>query len=334
MNIGNLTRVLFSIAATSLVIALANVSVLAQSEATKATKDATASIVAEINGIKIHRDTLERELRRHLQGRMSMFETGEQHNLRKKMLGMIVTRTLLLQEAKKKKVLPKDEEVKKFFTSLKTSFPSVEDFQKQITEFDLTEAEFKEGLAEDLAIQYYLEQIVLSEIEVTDAEIEDEYKKFPEKYRRPEEVKVRHILIRFDEDADEKTQQDALHRASEVRERATAEDADFASLARNFSEALNKGKGGAVEFFTREQMDSDFSAAAFSLKVGEISKLVRTSYGYHVIKLEQKRGGEIPAFEEIKEKIGKDLLKVAQQKTLAEHVLALKEKSKIIVYFQ
>ncbi len=291
-------------------------------------------IVAEVNSEKIHRDTLERELRRHLKGKLAVFGEAEQHQLKKKMLGMMVTRRLLLQEAKAKKVLPGEKEVDDFFNELKASFPSVADFEKQLAQFGLTEAEFKQGLAEDLAIQYYLERVALKDLSVSDAEVKKEYQNSPDKYRMPEEVKVRHILIRLKEDASADEEQAARKKAEEVHQLALQEAADFASLARNHSEALNKGKGGALDFFTAEQMDPAFSDAAFKLHVGEVSEVVKTPYGFHVIKLEQKRGGELPPFEAVEKSIHKKLLTAIQQETLAKHVLELREKSKVIVYFQ
>lgn len=299
-----------------------------------ATSSSANPIVAEVNGEKINRETLDRELRRHLKGKLAMFAEAEQHQLKKKMLSMMVTRRLLLQQAKAKKVLPGEKEVEEFFTQLKASFPSVEEFQKQLSQFGLSEMEFKQGLAEDLAIQYYLERVVLPDISVSDAEVKKEYESSPDSYRMPEEVKVRHILIRLAEDASAEQEQNARKRAEEVRLLTLAEGADFASLARNHSEALNKGKGGALEFFTAEQMDPAFSAAAFKLGEGEISEIVKTPYGFHIIKLEQKRGGDLPPFEVLEKRIHKKLLTEMQQKTLAEHVEKLRKNSKVIVYFQ
>jgi peptidyl-prolyl cis-trans isomerase D len=129
----------------------------------------------------------------------------------------------------------------------------------------------------------------LSEVQVTDRQISDDYEDHTADYHKEQEVRARHILFGLKEDASE---------ADAARVRAEAEkvlvDAkggkDFTELARKYSNdpTVNEN-GGDLGFFPRNRMAPEFSEAAFNLKPGEISDLVRTPYGFHIIKVEEVR---------------------------------------------
>lgn len=127
-----------------------------------------------------------------------------------------------------------------------------------------------------------------------------------------EEVRARHILV---EDEGE---------AKKIAERVKKED--FAKLAIELSKDPGSGKeGGDLGFFTKERMVKEFADAAFALKVGEVSAPVKSQFGWHVIKLEERRAQPIPSYEEVKPQIDNFLARKAQQ----DIILALREKAKI-----
>lgn len=123
---------------------------------------------------------------------------------------------------------------------------------------------------------------VASRIKVTDKEIDDYFA------RHPEEVKARHILISLPEGAPPQAEDDALARATTVLERAKAGE-DFAALARECSDDPSRVDGGYLGFFSHDAMVEPFAKQAFAMKPGEVSPLVRTPYGFHVIKVEDRR---------------------------------------------
>ncbi len=128
-----------------------------------------------------------------------------------------------------------------------------------------------------------------------------------------EEVKARHILVKTEEDAQELLEQ-------------IGRGADFAELAKEHStDPGTKNSGGLLGFFTRGQMVPAFEEAAFSLKAGDISDPVKSRYGWHLIKVEEKRAKPIPAFDDIKEKL---LNSMAHRKT-QETASKLRKSAKI-----
>jgi peptidyl-prolyl cis-trans isomerase C len=127
------------------------------------------------------------------------------------------------------------------------------------------------------------------------------------------EVRARHILV---ENEDE---------AKAVKARLTKGE-DFAKVAAEVSkDPGSKGDGGDLGFFTKDRMVEAFAEAAFKLDAGQISDPVKSQFGWHVIKVEEKRTKPVPAFEEMREQVETYLGRKTQQ----ELILALREKAKV-----
>ncbi|MBH0237343.1 peptidylprolyl isomerase [Methylobrevis albus] len=126
---------------------------------------------------------------------------------------------------------------------------------------------------------------------ITDEELQARYQKDVAGYQAPEEVHARHILVKTDEEA-----------------KAIIADldagGDFAAIAAEKSLDGSKANGGDLGFFTKGQMVPEFEAAAFDLEAGSYNKVpVKTQFGFHIIKVEEKRTQPVPSFEEVKEQV-------------------------------
>lgn len=172
--------------------------------------------------------------------------------------------------------------------------------------FDKTES-IKERLDfiinDYLATQYIQQEVMGKKIDVTDKEAEEYYNKYKEEFTSPEMVKVRHILIKAEKNKPENERKIARGKAEELLKRIKA-GGDFAKLALEFSDDPgSKAKGGELDFFPRGAMVPEFEKSAFSLKAGEVSNLVETQFGYHIIKAEGSKEPEVLPFEKITEKV-------------------------------
>ncbi|MEJ2233994.1 MAG: SurA N-terminal domain-containing protein [Syntrophobacterales bacterium] len=125
----------------------------------------------------------------------------------------------------------------------------------------------------------------VAEVEVTPQDLEEFYQLHQEDYREPQKVRARHILFRISEKAKTAEIQEILERAKKVLELARKGD-NFAELARKYSEDSTAARGGDLGYFKSGDMVKPFADSAFSLKKGEISDLVRTRFGIHIIKVE------------------------------------------------
>ena len=193
-----------------------------------------------------------------------------------------------------------------------------EAFQKALGENGLDEEEFKENIRTDLVIQNYLNALLAQEITVTDEEIFTVYE-------QDKTASARHILF-LTEGKAENEKADILKRMEDLLARARSGE-DFASLAREFTEDPgSKESGGLYENFGRGYMVKAFENAAFSVPIGEISDVVETEYGYHIIQVLSREKESRPLDEvrpEIEEKIKQD----KKAGTFEKHLMDLKQKN-------
>ena len=173
---------------------------------------------------------------------------------------------------------------------------------------------------------------------VTSAEVEVYYNENQKEFTTPEAVKARHILKKFPDNATDEQKAETKTAAEELLETVNAElaaGAEFAELAKKHSEGPSAAQGGALrggnpnlpagDYFARGDMVKPFEEAAFdTLNPGEVSGLVETSYGYHIIKLEEKKAPEIRPFADAQYEIQQKLVQVSgvdKAKKIAEDLL-------------
>ncbi len=138
---------------------------------------------------------------------------------------------------------------------------------------------------------------------VPESQIVEYYTTHQNEFQTSEEVRARHILIR-PATQDDQGWRDAQTRLREVAQRAVAPGADFAALARQYSEDEgSKASGGDLGWFGRGRMVKEFEDAVFALQVGEVSGPVKSQFGYHLIKLEERRPAGVQPLEEVRDRV-------------------------------
>ncbi len=152
-------------------------------------------------------------------------------------------------------------------------------------------------------VRTLIEKQVVPAITIPDEEIAAFYAENQEMFTTPAEVHARHIIFAAGENADADTIINSRTQADEARKRALAGE-DFAELARELSEGPSAPEGGDLGFFTYPQMVPPFAEAAFALGEGEISDVVRTNFGFHVIKVEEKKPEVTATLEESRDRAG------------------------------
>jgi len=140
------------------------------------------------------------------------------------------------------------------------------------------------------------------EVVVSEDEIGAYYEENEDDFILEEQVKARHILVKVAPDAEAEKVEEARKKAGEILARVQKGE-DFASLAKEFSEGPTAKNGGDLGYFPRGRMAKEFEDAAFSLKPGEISPLVRTQFGFHIIKVEDTKKRRVQGLEEVKKSI-------------------------------
>lgn len=173
--------------------------------------------------------------------------------------------------------------------------------------------EFKKSLeftSGQLMQKFYLEKMINASI--TEDKIAAEYNKYVESQSNIEEYKVAHILVKTEEEA------------KDIKKKLDG-GADFAKLAQEYSLDNNKDKGGELDFFVKGQMVAPFEQATENLKIGEISNPVKTDFGYHIIKLIDKRKIKVQSLAEMHDKIEDDL----SVKYIQDYINKLEQDNKV-----
>ena len=180
-----------------------------------------------------------------------------------------------------------------------------------------------------MAINKMMEAEVAEPSPATDADVQDFYDKNPDKFKQPESVRASHILI-LTKKADEAAKKAARAKIDGVLKRVKAGE-DFAALAKENSEDGSAAQGGDLGFFPRGQMVPAFDQAAFALKPGEISDVVTSQFGYHIIKLTEKKAASVVPLEQVKPRVLEFLTNQKKQQRVDGFINEAKEKAKIEV---
>ncbi len=164
-----------------------------------------------------------------------------------------------------------------------------------------------EYMVDDFLSREYLGKIVSKDVTVSDHDIKQFYEANKDKFKVPEEVRARHILVHVSHNATDEERKKAKEKIGELRERLIKGE-DFAKLASEYSDDPGtKKRGGDTDYFARGKMVKPFENAAFSLKPGEISDIVETKFGYHIIKVEDRREARTMSLDEAKASISAKL---------------------------
>jgi len=268
-------------------------------------------------------------------------EYAEQYakQIRKEFLEQTIRRHLLDQKVKEANIAITDEEVMSMINEIASSQReplSIEEFKKKMEEygqsFDEVKMEIREGLARNKFMQPYWE----GKTNVTEEEAQKYYDENPKFFKRPELAKVSHILIK-PEFVDPNTDPNADPNEAKAIARKKAEDllkqikdgADFAELAKIHSICPMAPQGGDLGFFPRGEMDPAFENIAFELGIGQISDVVETKYGFHIIKATDHKDASTTPFDQAKDDIVQQLTQKKQSDIAEEYIESLKAQANI-----
>lgn len=161
-------------------------------------------------------------------------------------------------------------------------------------------------------------QALSSDLSVPEADLKRYYDENAARYTVAEERRASHILIKAPKDAPKADREKAKARAEAVLAELRKNPAGFAESAKKNSEDSSAAQGGDLDFFGRGMMVRPFEDAAFSMKPGEISEVVETDFGFHIIQLVEVRGGDRKSFDSLRAEIEAEVRKALAQRRFAE----------------
>lgn len=288
-------------------------------------------VPAQVNGKTITYQELDNEF--HARTRVpfeKVQDDPDAQKVRKQILEQLIDEELLLREAERQKLRVTSEMVDDRFKNIRGRFPSEEAFNQALSSRGIAAEKLRDNIHKGLLRQQIIDQEVLQKVSVSPEESRSFFQEHKDDYVQEEEVHARHILFRVAADASPEDDHKTKDRANAVLTKAKGGD-DFAKLAQEFSEGPTKEKGGDLGYFGRGKMVKPFDDAVFELKVGQISDPVRTRFGYHIIKVEDRKEAKRLSYEEAKDQVRR---KVFEEKAIAryrEYVTTLRNQATVSI---
>jgi peptidyl-prolyl cis-trans isomerase C len=287
---------------------------------------------ARVNGAEITNLRLERYFDDYVKDKgrniTKMINPKVYKKLKREALEKLIEREALWQAARDKGIKVSDAELEAGLKKLESEFKNREAYLRKLEMGGFDEKSYAEYVRQDMVGHRLLEQEIPVP-EVSDEEIAAYYKANPQYFSRPEKARARHILVRVERGADDKVKTEARSRAVSILEDVRKGE-DFATHAERYSEdSAGRGKGGDLGEFRRGQMVKAFEDAVFALKPGEISDVVETEYGYHIIRLESHTPAGAVPIEDVKEKIRLAVAADKRNKAARKYVEDLRALAKV-----
>ncbi|NLK41936.1 MAG: hypothetical protein GX298_07765 [Planctomycetes bacterium] len=249
------------------------------------------------------------------------------NRIRTSVVDMMVDQALVEQKLAEKKITIDDEKVNKQIEDIaKSQNLKMEDIEAEIARFGMTMDDLRGQVRRQLQIDALIDSEMKKE-EITEEEIKTFYEENPQYFESPEQVRVAHVLILTQGKSDEE-KAEAKKKIEEVLKKAKAGE-DFAALAKEYSEDPGSKDNGGEYTFPRGQMVPEFEEVAFTLKEGQISDIVETQYGYHVIKKLEHLEAKKQTLDEVKDQIKDFLTRQKRNQFWQEYLKKMREGAKI-----
>ena len=282
---------------------------------------------AIVNGQEISAEAvnfeLDRLVRFYMGHGMTMAEIRQNlPKLEAKALDQAIGAKLLLDQAARLDIPVTEKGIDAEVARVVQQVGGEENYKKALAAQGISEADFRKELEKGARVNMLVNQACAHVADPTEDEVTAFYEAHKQEYVEPHQVLCQHILVKGSNDA-------ALDKIKEIRERIVNDKADFAEEAKKHSDCPSGAQGGSLGWFGRGMMVPEFDKAAFEMKKGEVSGVVTTEFGYHIIYKADERGGGQQTIVDVHDQI-KDLLRhEARGKAMDAYVAELREKAKI-----
>lgn len=282
-------------------------------------KEDPSPVIVEINGTSEHKSAFDRFVKSRLSDFVSEeFQSqADQDQRRSSLFDEFIRRQLIVHEALKKNIVPTDDDIRSALEAQHKQTSSSTANGDDQTMVTLESGERRVEIINDLLMLKYYQTELIKDVKATPEEIENYYNANREKYQRQNGFYVREIRLRNEADA------------NKVYRQVLARSDDFPVLARQYSESPIATIGGLI-YYEAQQLPQPLEQAITPLKVGQISKVIKSSYGYHIFKLEQR--AEPQPLEKVRKEIEDRLVSEKNQVLIDEFNKKAIESAKIKIY--
>ena len=290
--------------------------------------------IASVNGKPIFKSQYEREL--------SFFQNQAAREGRKlsdadltifkhQLLENLIDTELLYQQSQKEGVKVDDQAIDKQIDTIKKRFSDEAAYKQALEGMGVSEKEIRVEIQRSLAIRQLLDINIRQKITVSEEESKKFYNDNPNLFKQPEQVKASHILIKVAPDAEESKKIQARKKIETIQKKVRQGE-NFGLLAKANSEGPTAQNEGDLGYFSRGQMVKSFEDAAFALSIGEVSGIVETNFGYHLIKVTDKKKTRTLPYIEVQLRLEQHLKNEKTKTEIQGYIENLKKSAKIKRY--
>jgi peptidyl-prolyl cis-trans isomerase C len=300
---------------------------------------AADSVAVTVNGTDITESQVNEEIKPQLEKLAAQaaqmppaFLEQYKTQIRQQALERMVVEKLLDQKAKQLNLQVTDEEVMKKIEEMAAQQNpplSMEDFKALIEAYGQSLEEVKGRIRKGIGYQKIVEAQFEGKINVTEEDAKKFYDENPKEFETPEQVRASHILIKTQPADSNEVKAEAKQKIEQLLKQVQ-DDADFAQLAKENSTCPSSEKGGDLGFFPREQMVPAFEKVAFELKPGQVSDVVETRFGYHIIKVTDRKDASLTSFDDAKDGIINNLENKKKGEIAAKYIESLEAEANIV----
>jgi parvulin-like peptidyl-prolyl isomerase len=251
--------------------------------------------------------------------------------IQKTVLERMITVHLANQKAEAMGMAATEEEVDARVAGVRAEIGNPTDFRLYLTVQNLTETKLREQLAQQISAEKLLQAEVIDKVEVREAEVREYYKDNKERMIGPERAHVRHIFVRLRSEMTDEERDQARRKIDGARERLAAGE-DFGELAVELSEDAAAASGGDLGWVERGQVSGPFQVITFSSPVDQISEVVATDYGYHILQVLEKQEAGVVSLEEARAAIEYEVLEGKRREAVQRYLANLRSSTEVHTY--
>lgn len=298
------------------------------------------SVAVTINGVDITEGQIEEKIKPQLDKVADRIPplAVEQYKkqIRQQALESMIVEQLLDEKAKDANIVVAEEDVIAHFKEKGAQQQpplTMEDVKALIEAYGQSFDQAKQRVKKGMVYKRLMESQWAGKISVTEEDAQNYYSENTNQFKTPEQIRASHILIKPDTSDPNTDPNQAKIQAREKAEKLLEQikdGVDFATMAKENSNGPSAAAGGDLNFFNRGQMVPAFEEAAFALKVGQVSGIVETQFGYHIIKLTDHIDPNTIAFEQIKDNLIQVLTQQKQEEFTRQYIKSLKTSAAIV----
>ena len=292
------------------------------------------TVVARVNGKAVLGRDLEQRIREELldigsPAWQSLREDYRQELISRHLTSLIGTE-LIYQNAVASGIQVTDAEVQAEFDKVAQNFASDAALNTELASRGMERVDLRKELEKTLVVNRYIQQNVDKKISVIPAEVSEYYLKHPDEFKHPDIIRTSHILIAVPENATAAQDSAARQRAEALLVRVRKGE-DFAKLARENSMDSSASNGGDIGYTEKGQLDPAYENAAWSMTVGQTSGIIRSSFGYHIIKVTEKKKAGSATLDEARDQLTNFLKEQKRAAEMDKMIKEMRAKAKITV---